>query len=586
LTNKTPQKKLAKVESKRKVAPDQHYSKRTNSQVHNQERKDDRSSRSESVQSARGHSDQGQSSRAGFLSSRSAPALGQVGRDEILERLRMQRVAIMQERKVEDRLIIERRRHIAQCLSQELEELQVDENHEVPETKPQELDTSWSDLSDGSLSVAPPASTCMDSPFTFASDHNSQGIADPKDFDIQEAIPSSSSSKSRACRTKDQKPKDLQPSETSIGNHDSPAIDNSNNLPHLAEVEHNDHDAQLSPTTQEKLFSIEIPLDDAGNREERLRRQRKFEEMKRRKFAENEERLRRRANAQQKQQYVPLRQAPDEEVTEKHNFTHEGGETFQHDIPLYSARSGHSTLSGAAAPGVVPVSGKRQSSPAGWGSARHLEPQHHSMAWDQGKASSRSSLDSAHTSSGRRGEGQPSSLQQHRRQSLDETSVFTGGVTSARGTHPPSVCELPPEIAPTIEIATKSNLKLIMNAITHVCLAGAHHVQRRDNIIRGLEDRSSSGLAEFRNAQYVILFRNEVALKFRGIYVVDRDTNSLRKFQGAKHLPATVDASMIDSFYKYNTGQKRFLRISTKSITRTTDAVALNPKFFPQAQRM
>ncbi|GBG26234.1 Calmodulin-regulated spectrin-associated protein 1 [Hondaea fermentalgiana] len=155
-----------------------------------------------------------------------------------------------------------------------------------------------------------------------------------------------------------------------------------------------------------------------------------------------------------------------------------------------------------------------------------------------------------------------------------------------RSGHAPVVCEIPPEIPPTIEIATKSNLKLIMNAITHVCLAGAHHAQRRERVLGGLEERAASGEPEFTNAQYVILFRNEVALKFRGVYVVDRVTRDLRKVQGAKQLPAVVDAAMVDSFYKYNTGQKRFSRISTKSITKTTDAVALNPKFFPLPQRM
>mmetsp|Transcript_42400 Transcript_42400/g.68047 ORF Transcript_42400/g.68047 Transcript_42400/m.68047 type:complete len:1019 (-) Transcript_42400:1722-4778(-) len=139
---------------------------------------------------------------------------------------------------------------------------------------------------------------------------------------------------------------------------------------------------------------------------------------------------------------------------------------------------------------------------------------------------------------------------------------------------------VPPEIEPTIRISGKSNLKVIINAITHVCLAGSHHLKRRENLLHNLHAKINSGNPRYQGLQYVILFRNEVALKFRGVYVVVAGTGELFKLQGGKNLPQTLNASMIDTFFKYNTGQKRFERVSSKTVTKTTDAVALNPKYF------
>jgi len=139
-----------------------------------------------------------------------------------------------------------------------------------------------------------------------------------------------------------------------------------------------------------------------------------------------------------------------------------------------------------------------------------------------------------------------------------------------------------PEIEPSIRITSKSNMQVVINAITNVCLAGHIHMRRRENVIRGLQDRVASGKKDFQGAQFIILVRSEVSLKFRGVYLVDRVIGHLRKLQGAKQLPQTVSDDMIESFYKYNTGQRNFTKISTKSITKTTDAVALDPKFFQQ----
>jgi len=161
-------------------------------------------------------------------------------------------------------------------------------------------------------------------------------------------------------------------------------------------------------------------------------------------------------------------------------------------------------------------------------------------------------------------------------------SSFSGGppISSRRNT-PASKEVTPPEIEPAIQITSKSNFKVIVNAITHVCLAGAHQLQRRQSVISGLEERVASGKPEFAVGQYVILFRNEVSLKFRGVYLVESGTGQLIKLQGSKSLPGTVDPSMIDTFFKYNTGSKSFQPLGSRSVTKTTDAVALNPKYFP-----
>jgi len=116
-----------------------------------------------------------------------------------------------------------------------------------------------------------------------------------------------------------------------------------------------------------------------------------------------------------------------------------------------------------------------------------------------------------------------------------------------------------------------SNILLISNAITHVCLAGLHHTKKREAVLESMK-RHVGG-------QFVVVFRNEVALKFRGVYKL-LPSNELEKVFGPKSLPDIVHSTMIESFFKYNTGQKSFVQMSSKTFSKTTDAVSLHAKCF------
>ena len=72
---------------------------------------------------------------------------------------------------------------------------------------------------------------------------------------------------------------------------------------------------------------------------------------------------------------------------------------------------------------------------------------------------------------------------------------------------------------------------------------------------------------------FLILFRDS-KLQFRGLYAYYPDTDEVFKIYGVG--PRQVADSMMDGYYKYNSGGKKFTQIHTKHLTVTIDGFTIH----------
>jgi len=121
-----------------------------------------------------------------------------------------------------------------------------------------------------------------------------------------------------------------------------------------------------------------------------------------------------------------------------------------------------------------------------------------------------------------------------------------------------------------------SNRKLIRNALSHVCLAGAAMRAAREKALQALDD-----VPQERAATFVIAFRENVAPhRFRALYaLVDESGDAafsrrLVKIHGAAG-PASVALSGVESTMKYDSGTREFKPLATSAVGPQTAAVVL-----------
>ena len=115
------------------------------------------------------------------------------------------------------------------------------------------------------------------------------------------------------------------------------------------------------------------------------------------------------------------------------------------------------------------------------------------------------------------------------------------------------------------EPASKSNRPIVMNAIEHVVFPG---VVNKETRFRVLEEIDACDCPHF-----LILFR-DLKCQFRGLYAYYPDTEEVFKIYGTG--PKQISEKMIDKFFKYNSGGKKFTQIHTKSLTVTIDAITIH----------
>jgi len=111
-----------------------------------------------------------------------------------------------------------------------------------------------------------------------------------------------------------------------------------------------------------------------------------------------------------------------------------------------------------------------------------------------------------------------------------------------------------------------SNKAAIKNAILNVCCAGPNKAEREE-VVNCLEDTNYDN--------YIILFKGNLGrTDYRAIYINENGTIS--KLNGPSSAPDELTADMVDKFYRYNSGQKKFMPLDgNKSFNNVTDGVAL-----------
>ncbi|XP_046362504.2 calmodulin-regulated spectrin-associated protein 1-like isoform X2 [Haliotis rufescens] len=117
-----------------------------------------------------------------------------------------------------------------------------------------------------------------------------------------------------------------------------------------------------------------------------------------------------------------------------------------------------------------------------------------------------------------------------------------------------------------VKPSSKSNRNIIMNAISHCCLAGCVNTDTKNKV---LEIISQSDAKHF-----LILFRDG-GCQFKGLYTYAPEIEEIFKIHGVG--PKQITNKMVEKFYKYNSGAKSFTEVkSTKHISVSIDAVVVH----------
>jgi hypothetical protein len=160
--------------------------------------------------------------------------------------------------------------------------------------------------------------------------------------------------------------------------------------------------------------------------------------------------------------------------------------------------------------------------------------------------------------------------QKHEEQMIRQQNVNKALLTAPVASEEHQPLSPPVLIVPRATRATANrvgNRKLVRNAIQHVCLAGGANQKERDQVLKVLDETTHD--------KFVVLFRKDLNLKFRALYSADVELGSALKLIGTG--PQELQPTMVEQFYKYDSGAKEFKCLATKNFGATTDAVALMP---------
>lgn len=128
-----------------------------------------------------------------------------------------------------------------------------------------------------------------------------------------------------------------------------------------------------------------------------------------------------------------------------------------------------------------------------------------------------------------------------------------------------------------VKPTAKSNRGIVLNAVNTV-LAGAVNADTKAKVVEEINQSESK--------HFLILFR-DAGCQFRGLYSYNPDRDEVFRLYGVG--PKSVTGSMMDLFFKYNSGAKSFTRIHTKHLTVTIDAFTIHNHLWsakrPPAQR-
>ncbi|BFZ21090.1 hypothetical protein BsWGS_24128 [Bradybaena similaris] len=116
-----------------------------------------------------------------------------------------------------------------------------------------------------------------------------------------------------------------------------------------------------------------------------------------------------------------------------------------------------------------------------------------------------------------------------------------------------------------VKPSAKSNRHIIVNAISHCCLAGSVNTDMKNKVLEELQKCDAN--------HFLILFR-DAGCQYRGLFIFYPETEEAFKVLGVG--PKHIVNAMCEKFYKYNSGAKSFSEItSTKHLSVSVDAVVL-----------
>ncbi|KAF0698897.1 Aste57867_10497 [Aphanomyces stellatus] len=121
-------------------------------------------------------------------------------------------------------------------------------------------------------------------------------------------------------------------------------------------------------------------------------------------------------------------------------------------------------------------------------------------------------------------------------------------------------------------LKVSSNRQLIQNAIETNLLAGTACELERVKVVQVLQDHPGDN--------FIVAFKGNVhdtKLAFKGLYALEKGEFVYKVYgQG----PAELHASVVKQFFRYNSGKKAFVPVSTRSFTIKTDGAALLDECF------
>jgi hypothetical protein len=115
-----------------------------------------------------------------------------------------------------------------------------------------------------------------------------------------------------------------------------------------------------------------------------------------------------------------------------------------------------------------------------------------------------------------------------------------------------------------------SNKAAIKNAIINICLSGPSKTEREE-VVKVLDDTNYDN--------YIVLFKGNLGrTDYKALYVNENET--ITKIHGPGSAPDELTAEMVDKFYRYTSGQKKFTPLDgNKSFNNVTDGIALKKTF-------
>ena len=124
-----------------------------------------------------------------------------------------------------------------------------------------------------------------------------------------------------------------------------------------------------------------------------------------------------------------------------------------------------------------------------------------------------------------------------------------------------------------VQPSQRTNKKIIANSLAQCCLAGAVNNDSRNKVLAELENSDAK--------HFLILFRDS-GCQYRGVFGFDPDAEVVEKICGSG--PKTVVASMVEKFFKYSSGGKKFTEIYAKQMSVTIDAFTIHNHLWQTAK--